>query len=1232
MKSIDGKASTGSIAELYARLGSALSDRGDFDAASEAFVRALEEGGVDQEVLADLSHAAERAGATGDALVADLVRALHDPAQADRLARRGERFVDEPVALAEGRWIVNEWYPLLRDALAPSQRAGCALLAARICLYGDQDRRALALLRELAHDARDVAEAVSHELLESHRLPQRLLCDAHASHALRAEVYAAVGAVEPALAEIATALRATLRDADPASEIPLHTLRADLLEGDRPSAAAEALIAAGRLYSLMEHHLAAIEVFERATRVDPRSAVAFWYLADSRRLTAERPSWPFGDEHTIEAADAAWRAGMAIAQPAAEYAWVHLSGALILETLARGSNPDGRLLWKAALETERAVALDPGAPEAWAVAAAYHRLLLHPATARVTADAACDRKPEMSRTQIEHLMAHVDIMAPDTQALLATYTDKLPEYRSWILAVTAYDALLRGDFDAARAACNRSFNVAADDSFTWPHLIAALAAARAGDGAAAAGHAETLLRITEPGGPADAIGSRDDRGLAALILGRRDEAAEIFTDLLETYWVDRLQVRACLACTRLLQGDAPAAEREMTTFAGRAVQPAQVAFAQLMVELVVALEPGTADGCAPLRRVLDACERQLRSRSFDVNEALEELSAVLAHGISGDERSNVAWAARARILAEAGRLDDAAEAYEWLLADGDEGGAAAAREALVRVLRNVSADADEHHDLARLRSAQHRLVALGSATEVDASIALAAAHLAARQLDEALDELKLVLTSATETPVLADAHRMRGDVLIAADRGSDARIAYEEARRLALSGPAHAFEVAHLEIRLALLDTQDEDLAAAGARLRRATTILREDAEVQTSGRYVIAECVRLQGLAGVSPAMECALRAAAEDPALAPAQRRHLTSARFAALRDSNPEPAVQMIWPLVVETDASALDAGRDRDRADRFAHRLVPRLRESVLAATGVRLPGVLVRSSNVLTHGRYRILFDEIVYGSGSLAAKLCLDVSACRSLGIGGTEVVHPWSGEPGMRLDGDDALAVEAAGVELLDPLEALTWHLDGLVRLHLARFVGLAEVEFQLHEWETGGDDERYHLMRRALPGKRARVRLVALMRRLVRAHVAVDDLDAILRVIAGAPRETPLAELAETVRRELLLSLPGVRDRRPPIDVPPELQAAFRSADAAPSADALDAASCALLDLLDEHGLAAPGGYVLVTSDAACRQVIQRELQQRLASVAVVSESELESLALPAPMVTADDVAATP
>ena len=1210
-----------SIAELYMKLGSALSQRGDFDSASEAFLRALEEGSEDLEVLADFAHAAERSGAPDVVLLANLERALRDPTDANRLARHSERFIDEAVALAEGRWIVKEWYPMICGVLPARDRIACTMLTARVCLYRAQDRRALSLLRELEDDPPGAAVKACRELLQSDRLPDRLRCDDLAAHALRAEAYAAVGASDQALAEIDDALESTIRDADPSSEIPLHELKANLLEPSRPDVAADELVAAGRLRSLMECHADAIELFERATSIDPGSAIAFWYLADSRRLIAERPTWPFGDEGTIVAAHDAWVSGMSIAHPTSKHAWVHLSGALILETMARGSNPDGKLLWKAALETERAIALDPGAPEAWAVAASHHRMLLHPATALVTANAACKRDPETSRVQIEHLMAQVDLASAHTPELLDMYADKLPEHRSWVFAVRAYDALLRGKHDAARAACETSFSLADDDSFTWPHVVAALAATLAGDDRGAARHATTVLRVTEPDGPADGIGSRDDRGLAALILGQREEAAEIFTELLDTYWVDRLQARACLACTRLLQGDQETAEREMTTFAGRAVQPAQVAFARRALELAARLEPASADDCETLQRVLDGAEERTGSRTFDAEEALEELSAVLAHGTSGDERCNVAWAARARILAETDRLDEAAQAYEWLLADGDDEGKAAAQEALVRVLRAANCAAAERHDLVTVRAKQRRLVALEQSTELEASMALAAAHRVAGQLDEALAELTLLEDSGAEPTILWDAYRLRGDVLLVAGRRGEARTAYDEARRLAARGSTPELELAALEIRLAVLDVYVDDLARAGSRLRQAMRILRGDAEVQAAAHAIVDECLRLEALAGLPPAMDCALRALAEDPRLSPAQRRHLSAARFAALRVGQPASEKRMVWPLIVETGSGTLDAASSRGRAQTFVDGPVPHLREDVLAATGVRLPGVLVRSTHVLSYGCYRILFDEIAYGSGSLGTHLCLDVPTCRARGIGGAEVVHPWTGERGLCLTRDEADAAVADGVQLLDPLETLAWRLDGLVRLHLHRFIGLAEVEFQLHEWELEGEAERYDLMRRALPDKRARVRLVALMRRLVRAHVAVDDLDGILRGIVDAPRDATLAQLEEVVREQLLTSLPGVRDVRDRVDIPPELESAFKCADTSQSLAELDAAARSLLDLLGPHGAAAPGTLVLVSSVDGCRQLIQRVLQRPLPSVAVVSASELKAAALGSP-----------
>jgi len=1212
-----------SIAELYMKLGAALSAREDFDAAAEAFLRALEEGSEDIEVLAGLAVAAERSGAPDLALVANLERALRDPADADALARRSDRFVDDAIALTEGAWVVDEWYPQMRTLLRAGDGLGCALLTIHVCLLRADDRRALALLKEIARDVPSRGAALASELLASDRLPERLRRDNRSAHELRARVHAAVGDNALALAQVDAALDVTLPDGDPASEIPLHMLRADLLEAEQPAAAGQALIAAGRLQNLLERHPEAIEIFARATRIDPTNAQAYWYLADSRRLAAEQPVWPYGDEQAIAAAHADWLAGMAIAQPTEELAWVHLSGALITETMARASDPTGVLIWDAALEAERAVALDPGAADAWALAAAYHRTLLHPAVARVTAAAAHRRDPTGERALIEHVVASADTLASDTASLLDEAAQALPDHRSWLLAVKASDALVRGSFDAAHDACEASLSTGADESFTWPRALAAIASALAGDDATARAHADAVLALTQPGGPADAIDSRDDRGLAALVVGRPAEAAELFSSLLDTYWVDGVQARAWLACAQLMQDDANAAQREMIRFAGEVGTPLQVGFARRLLELADRMQPGRTNPSAPLHRLLDEADARLRTRSFDVDEALAELRMTGADNTSSEVRHDVARTALARIAAEAGRLDAAIAVYDELLAGGGRG-AFASRQALARVLRAASASASAHEDVAGVRAAQHRLVGLGEATQIEASVAVATAALAAHALDEALNEVAGILSTATETAVLWDAYRMRGDILLAASRRDEARVAYEEALRVAATGVEPNAAFAPLQVRLALLDTNREDLASAGRRLREGIRALRCDLDLPVAAHTVISELEAVRTLTDEPLAMNCAVRALMEDHELSPAQRRLLTAARFDALRRAQPTPPTPMIRPLTLEVDDGVLGGSRDGERASVLFDALLPRMREDILETTGVRLPGLLVRPAEVLREGGYRILFNEIAYGTGTLSrnARLCLDAPQCSRLGLGGRAVVHAWSGQAGAWLDDDGAAAAADHGLALLDQLEGVVWQLGGLARVHLARFIGLTEVELRLREWEMQGGEHRCDVVGRALPHKGARVRMVSLMRRLVRAQVAVHDLEAILHGVAAEPRDATVADLADTVRARLTRSLPGVRDQRPHIAVPDDVQTAFVNAAASGSTPALDAAARSLMGCARTAGVpSAPGAFVFVCSSARARRAIQDGMDWRVPSLAVVSEDELAAAVHGAP-----------
>jgi flagellar biosynthesis component FlhA len=223
----------------------------------------------------------------------------------------------------------------------------------------------------------------------------------------------------------------------------------------------------------------------------------------------------------------------------------------------------------------------------------------------------------------------------------------------------------------------------------------------------------------------------------------------------------------------------------------------------------------------------------------------------------------------------------------------------------------------------------------------------------------------------------------------------------------------------------------------------------------------------------------------------------------------------------------------------------------------------------------------------------------------------------------GTWLDDDGAAAAADHGLALLDPLAGVVWQLDGLARVHLARFIGLTEVELRLREWEMEGGEHRCDIVGLALPRKAARVRMVSLMRRLVRAQVAVHDLEAILRAVAAQSRDATVADLADAVRSRLMRSLPGVRDRRPHVTVPDDVQTAFVTAAASRSAPALDAAARSLMDCVRAAGLpTAPGAFVFVSSSAHARRAIQDSMDWRVPALAVVSEDELAAAAHRAPL----------
>jgi len=179
----------------------------------------------------------------------------------------------------------------------------------------------------------------------------------------------------------------------------------------------------------------------------------------------------------------------------------------------------------------------------------------------------------------------------------------------------------------------------------------------------------------------------------------------------------------------------------------------------------------------------------------------------------------------------------------------------------------------------------------------------------------------------------------------------------------------------------------------------------------------------------------------------------------------------------------------------------------MRERIRSETGVLVPGVRLRISEVLGPRVFAVSLNGVPYAGGHAPkdAVLCLDATACREHGLAGERLENAWWGaDAAMWLAREDVAEADRAGLPLVGLYEAMLWSLEGLVRLHLERFVGLAEVDYLVEEWRTENPGARSELASKALPNQAARIGFAGMLKSLVSERRSIADLQALLEVYA--------------------------------------------------------------------------------------------------------------------------------
>ncbi len=326
-------------------------------------------------------------------------------------------------------------------------------------------------------------------------------------------------------------------------------------------------------------------------------------------------------------------------------------------------------------------------------------------------------------------------------------------------------------------------------------------------------------------------------------------------------------------------------------------------------------------------------------------------------------------------------------------------------------------------------------------------------------------------------------------------------------------------------------------------------------------------------------------------------------------------PPPVVELeLGGSLTQCAQPATGQGRQLSKLLRWTERLL-------WEELGLPLPRVVVSNAATdLAPDSFRILMRGVPAGQGeiraarviALAPRAALEHAGARSEDL--EEASPPGVAPPAWYVATESAVALRAAGIQLIEPPALLALHLADSLRRRAPELLGIQETQ----DLVDALAQTRPALVQEVLPRRLGLPGLAALLGELVAEEVSVRDLGLILEAVAALPGETPAPpELTEHVRRCLgraissRLADPEGNLRALRLDpVVEEVLEDEASADGDLSPDLTRDLVEAVKRALPPPGPELPP--VLLTAPGARRQ-LRRALQPHLPSLPVLSYREL-------------------
>lgn len=259
-----------------------------------------------------------------------------------------------------------------------------------------------------------------------------------------------------------------------------------------------------------------------------------------------------------------------------------------------------------------------------------------------------------------------------------------------------------------------------------------------------------------------------------------------------------------------------------------------------------------------------------------------------------------------------------------------------------------------------------------------------------------------------------------------------------------------------------------------------------------------------------------------------------------------------------VVVEVGAGLAELVQSKPDGRDLFEEVIPEMREGIRVSTGVAIPGIRVRRNENFGHGQFQVQVDEVPVVDGEVSVDAVYRVRPYEGRAGGGAGEltnIDPRTGTSGVWLlvANDEAVRDVDDGGDGQDGVLTSTGYLihriEVALRARLPRFIGPQEVDTLLDGWRASDDDR---LVVETVPDRRAHLRLTWLLQSLVQESVGVTDWRTILTAVkAAGGLNQPTAALVREVRLALRDRLPGPRDARWRVIVPPDLEGALAADD---------------------------------------------------------------------------------